>query len=239
MFRRAHHQRIETVLRALDAPLLAEHRCWFGGGTAIALGHDEYRESVDIDFLVSDPLAYRALRQIVREHGLDGLSTQPLVVGREPAIDQYGIRTAVLVDVVPIKVEIVHEGRVDLDVPATADEICGVRTLTSADQVATKLLANDDRWADTSVFSRDLIDLTMMRPTDAALTAGAEKAVGAYGDSVADSLSKAVTHLRQRPQRLDVCLSALRIDLPRASIWQAIRIFEARCGEISALRPAP
>lgn len=54
MFERPHHQRISTVLHALDGCLLLENNCLFGGGTAIALRHGEYRESVDIDFLVSD-----------------------------------------------------------------------------------------------------------------------------------------------------------------------------------------
>jgi hypothetical protein len=42
-------------LNALDARCLAQHGCLFGG-TAIALSHGEYRESVDVDFdvLVSD-----------------------------------------------------------------------------------------------------------------------------------------------------------------------------------------
>lgn len=62
MFERPHHQRIHEVLLALDAPLLREHRCYFGGGTAIALTLGEYRESVDMDFLVSDLDGYRALR---------------------------------------------------------------------------------------------------------------------------------------------------------------------------------
>lgn len=53
MFERPHHQRIAQVLRALNAPLLRENQCLFGGGTAIALRYGEYRESVDIDFLVS------------------------------------------------------------------------------------------------------------------------------------------------------------------------------------------
>jgi hypothetical protein len=54
MFERPHHQRIAQVLGALNAPLLRENHCLFGEGTAIALRYAEYRESVDIDFLVSD-----------------------------------------------------------------------------------------------------------------------------------------------------------------------------------------
>lgn len=235
MFRRAHHLRIESLLRDLDAPLLAEHRCWFGGGTAIALSHGEYRESVDVDFIVSDQPSYRALRQIIREHGLDGICAIPIAVVRAPAIDQYGIRSAVLSQGVTIKLEIVHEGRIELDQPGRHEEICGVRTLAAVDQVATKLLANDDRWADTSVFSRDLIDLAMLRPSNPALAAGAQKAASAYGPSVGESLRKAIDHLRQRPQRLDECIQALRMELPRASVWQSIRDFEARCATVPAL----
>ncbi len=169
MFRRLHHRQVAEVLSILDAPLLAEHSCWFGGGTAIVLANGEFRESVDIDFLVSDPQSYRALRQMVREHGLDALATRELDLGRTPSVDGYGIRASVLVAGVAIKFEIINEGRIDLDTPSSSDEICGLRILTRTDQVATKLLANDDRWADTSTFSRDLIDLAMMKPDTVAL----------------------------------------------------------------------
>ena len=64
MSERPHHQRIAQVLRALNAPLLRENHCLFGGGTAIALRYGEYRESADIDFLVSDLASYRNLRQL-------------------------------------------------------------------------------------------------------------------------------------------------------------------------------
>ena len=63
MFQRPHHQRIARVLDLLDADTLRAHRCYFGGGTAIALRYGEYRESVDMDFMVSELAAYRALRQ--------------------------------------------------------------------------------------------------------------------------------------------------------------------------------
>lgn len=92
MFRRLHHQQVAEVLSILDAPLLAEHNCWFGGGTAIVLANGEFRESVDIGFLVSDPQSYRALRQMVRGHGLDALATRDLDLGRTPSVDGYGIR---------------------------------------------------------------------------------------------------------------------------------------------------
>ncbi|WP_309646944.1 nucleotidyl transferase AbiEii/AbiGii toxin family protein [Nocardioides sp.] len=223
------------VLSMLDAPLLAEHNCWFGGGTAIVLANGEFRESVDVDFLVSDQQSYRKLRQIVRDHGLEALATRELDLGRTPSVDGYGIRASVLVAGVAIKFEIIHEGRVDLDTPSPADEICGVRVLTRTDQVASKLLANDDRWADTSTFGRDLIDLAMMDPDTAALTAGAQKAVDAYGKTVGESLNNAVAHLHERPHRLDAYIRALKMDAPRAVVWQSIRHLSARCAKVEGL----
>ena len=62
IFSRSHHQRIAKVLESLDGDLLKAHNCLFAGGTAIALRYGEYRESVDIDFLVSDLASYRHLR---------------------------------------------------------------------------------------------------------------------------------------------------------------------------------
>jgi hypothetical protein len=226
---------VAEVLSMLDAPLLAEHDCWFGGGTAIVLANGEFRESVDIDFLVSDQQSYRRLRQIVRGQGLEALATRELELGRSPSVDGYGIRAAVLVAGVAIKFEIIHEGRFELDTPSPTDEICGVRILTRTDQVARKLLANDDRWADTSTFSRDLIDLAMMRPDAAALKAGAHKAVDAYGKTVGESLNSAISYLRERPHRLDEYIRALKIDAPRAAVWQSIRDLSARCAKIEGL----
>jgi hypothetical protein len=226
---------VAEVLSMLDAPLLAEHNCWFGGGTAIVLANGEFRESADIDFLVSDPKSYRELRQMVRDHGLDALATRELDLGRTPSVDGYGIRTSVLVAGIAIKLEIIHEGRIDLDTPSPDDEICGLRILTRTDQVATKLLANDDRWADTSTFNRDVIDLAMMRPDTTTLKAGARKAVDAYGKTVGESLERAITSLQARPQRLDDSIRALKMEAPRAVVWQSIRDLSARCATIEGL----
>lgn len=57
-----------------------------------------------------------------------------------------------------------------------------------------KLLANADRRADESSFSRDLIDLAMMRADRKLLEAACAKAEGAYGDSVRDSHGGATDH---------------------------------------------
>lgn len=223
------------MLSRLNAPLLVKHNCWFGGGTAIVLGNGEFRESADIDFLVSGLQSYRQLRQIVRDHGLGALATRELDLGRTPSIDGYGIRASVLIAGIAIKFEIIHEARIELDTPSQDDEICGVRTLTRTDQIASKLLANDDRWADTSTFSRDLIDLAMMKPNTIALKAGARKAIDAYGATVGQSLDRAVTYLQERPQRLDEYIRALKINAPRAVVWQSIRELSARSAKVEGL----
>ena len=104
---------------------------------------------------------------MVRKRGLDPLFTRPMELGRAVSVDGDGIRALVLVAGVAIKFAIIHEGQMALDTPLPEDEICGIRILTPTDQVASQLLANDDRWADTSTFSRDLIDLAMMKPDSA------------------------------------------------------------------------
>lgn len=231
MFEREHHQRIATVLQALDAQALLAHRCLFGGGTAIALRHGEYRESVDIDFLVSDAAGYRALRQLLTgPEGLTPLLRPGMAIeqAREVRADQYGIRTLVRVGGQGIKFEIVREGRIELDPPGTHDVVCGVATLNPVDLAASKLLANADRWRDDAVFSRDLIDLAMMAPPPrAVLQPALAKAQAAYGDSPRADLLRAVDRLRDAPLRLDQCMRAMRMDtISKALLWQRIRNLE-------------
>lgn len=227
MFERPHHQRVARVLRALDGELLREHRCLFGGGTAIALRYGEYRESVDIDFLVSDLPAYRQLRQALT--GRDGLAsvTQP---GAEPLrpigelrADQYGIRTRVQVDDQPVKFEIVFEARIALEAPSADDTVCGVPSLTPLDLAASKLLANADRWLDDGVFSRDLIDLAMMAPRLSLLRAAVAKAEVAYGDAIRRDLGRAIDRMRQRTGWLERCMQLMGMTAPQAQVWQRIR----------------
>lgn len=215
------------MLQALDAETLLASGCLFGGGTAMALRFGEYRESVDIDFLVSRLDGYRTLRQKLT--GPDGLQaiTRPgrsLATVRDLRADQYGIRTVVREGGLDIKFEIVLEGRIALETPGPDDCICGVATLTPLDMAVSKLLANSDRWADDAVYSRDLIDLAMMQPGKALLAAAIDKARAAYGDSVVADLSKAVEALRQRPQRLDHCMRAMAMTtVSKAMLWARIR----------------
>jgi Nucleotidyl transferase AbiEii toxin, Type IV TA system len=227
LFDRPHHRRIATVLEALDADALAANVCLFGGRTAMALRYGEYRESVDIDFLVSKVEGYRHLRQ--RLTGPDGMraisrARHALSQTREVRADQYGIRTMLQVDGVDIKFEIVLEGRIDLEAPSPDDRQCGVATLTPLDMATSKLLANSDRWRDDAVMSRDLIDLAMMAPPKALMKQAMAKAQGAYGDSVAADLASAVEDLRARPHRLDQCMQAMAVTtVSKAALWARIK----------------
>ena len=227
MFEREHHRRVAAVLEALDADLLVANACLFGGGTAMALRHGEYRESVDIDFLTSDLSGYRALRQrLTGPGGINAITRPqtPLEQLREMRADQYGVRTLLGVDGVAIKFELILEGRIALAPPGPDDRICGVATLTPLDMATSKLLANADRWADDSVLCRDLIDLAMMQPAKRLLQLAVAKAKQAYGDSIDSSLLKAIEALRARPQRLDHCMAAMRMTtVPKALLWKWIK----------------
>ncbi|MCO5358346.1 nucleotidyl transferase AbiEii/AbiGii toxin family protein [Acidovorax kalamii] len=226
-YERPHHQRIAHVLGALNGATLRQHGCLFGGGTCIALRHGEYRESVDIDFLVSDAGGYRALRQLLTSP--DGLAAichshaPPLVLLREIRADQYGIRTQVQMDGQAIKLEIVREARIVLEPPAANDTLCGVSTLTHLDLAASKLLANSDRQADDGVFSRDVIDLAMMELPLPALRAALAKAADAYGASVARDLGKAIDRLHTRTGWLERCMQAMAMQMPKAVLWNKVR----------------
>lgn len=227
LFERAHHRDVALVLQALDPKALAARHCYFGGGTAMALRYGEYRESVDIDFLVADLDGYRELRQLLTNR--EGL--QPIVregmrieLARDVRADQYGIRTRVKSGESQIKFEIVLEARIELAQPRQGDRVCGVHTLTPLDLAAEKLLANADRWRDDAVFSRDLIDLAMMKADRALLEAACIKAEGAYGQSVRRSLAQAMDLLKSDSTRLARCMSALKVEaVSKAQLWQAIR----------------
>jgi len=227
MFERPHHQRIAQVLRALNAPLLRDNHCLFGGGTAIALRYGEYRESVDMDFLVSDLVSYRNLRQLLTNPGgVAGIvhaQATSLEQVKEVRADQYGIRTMLRVDGQPIKFEIVLEGRIQLAQPAAKDEVCGVATLCPLDMVTSKLLANSDRWGDDGVFNRDVIDLAMMKPSLALLRQALLKAQAAYGIAIRQDLDKALLRLQTRQGWLERCMQALSMVEPKAVVWQRLR----------------
>ena len=232
MFERPHHQRIAQVLLTLDGSLLRKHCCLFGGGTAVALRYGEYRESVDIDFLVSDIDCYRQLRLLLTSpQGISAIlrkNVRPLTQMRNIRADQYGIRTMLLVAEKQIKFEIILEGRIKLNSPGRDDTICEIATLSPLDMITSKLLANSDRWTDDSVFSRDLIDLAMIRPSLNLLRGAVAKAEQAYGKAIIRDLDKAISKLLSRSNWLERCMEALTINIPKALLWERIRALNTK-----------
>lgn len=209
MFKRDHHNRIQTLLSSLDTEFLVQNKCFFGGGTAIVLALDEYRESVDIDFLCASQDGYRALRNTIDNVSLGALFARPVELAREVRADRYGIRTFLRVDGVPVKFEIVSEGRIQLE--GVLNPVTGVPTLSRVDMYAEKLLANADRYLDKSVTSRDIIDLSMMIGNWGEVpTAAWDKARQAYGPSVDRAFQGAISMVSDRAY-LAQCLSKMHM----------------------------
>jgi Nucleotidyl transferase AbiEii toxin, Type IV TA system len=249
-FQRPRHQAIAQVLQSLDAALLRQHACWFAGGTAIALKYGEFRESVDIDFLVSDKQGYKHLRGLLTDtHGLKNIQVQEAkseadtarnlaVQARDIRADQYGIRTTVEVGSILIKFEIVLEGRVLLESPPKDCSINGIACLTPLDMLTSKLLANSDRHLDRSVYSRDLIDMAMMQPPTALFNKAYAKASMAYGNSISKDLNKAIERVQNEPDWLARCLQAMAIHTPQALIWQNISKLKKQLQQAIKITPS-
>ena len=193
----------------------------------MALRFDEYRESGDMDFLVSNLESYRLLRQsLTGDEGFSGLlrpDGERFRLAREIRADQYGIRTALLLDESLIKFEIVLEARIQIEAATGKDKVCGISTLTLLDMATCKLLANADRWSDDGVFSRDVIDLAMMSPTLPLLRKAVQKAQGAYGQAVTRDLERAIERLQHRQDWLERCMQVMGMALPKAVLWSKIR----------------
>jgi hypothetical protein len=211
---RPRHRTVARILKALDAGVLADAHCYFGGGTRIALELDEYRESEDIDFICSDIVGYRTLRSAITDGSLGKLmrkSRSGVSLLREVRTDQYGIRTVIGVDGAPVKFEIILEARVQV----TAMKVQGipVPALSRVSCFAEKWLANADRWNDTAVLSRDAIDLACMMHSwevNVAL-AGANLAIQAYGAAVGKAARAAAMKLLDDKQYRKHCIENLAI----------------------------
>lgn len=214
MYKRDHHNRIQALLSCLDTGFLSRNRCYFGGGTAIVLELGEYRESVDIDFLCASVDGYRELRNTIDNLSLGEILAQPVELAREVRADRYGIRTFLKIDGVPVKFEIVSEGRIEID--GAINPATGVPTLARTDMYAEKLLANADRYRDKAVASRDIIDLAMMighwGPVPEAAWSKVRKA---YGTSADRAFAEAVALVGNRDY-LEQCLERMHMALELA-----------------------
>ena len=214
MFELEHHQKIISILNALDADFFDEVGAYFGGGTLLALAYDEYRWSKDIDFICPVGEGYHKLRKAINENSYDALfaDTDGLEFPRDIKADQYGVRFAVKLDDFIIKFEIIAEGRIELGEPAYYDW-CSVPCLSFEDSCAEKLLSNADRWGDVAIESRDLIDLAVLRMQDEIPQAAYDKAEEAY--PVIEPLLKAIDKFQGNENYRERCMQALEIEAPQ------------------------
>ena len=104
---RDHHQLIRTALENFNHDFFKENRIIFGGGTRIALELNEYRESIDIDFLCPDKLSFRAVRLETTEKSLGNLVKEDFYYPREIRADRDAVRCFIEIENTPIKLEFV------------------------------------------------------------------------------------------------------------------------------------
>lgn len=212
MFELEHHQQIQFILNSLDSSIFHETGAAFGGGTLITLLNDEYRWSKDIDFICPVGNGYKKLRELVfdsmHKPAVFFSKTDRLCFPRDLVANQYGIRFSVVIDGKPIKFEIVAEGRISLGELEQLDWL-SVPSLGFDDQCTEKLLANADRWNDSSIESRDLIDLAVLRLNKKISDDAINKAESAY--SVIKPLQSALEEFQSKRGYRDSCFEALEV----------------------------
>jgi len=215
MFGLTYHQKILTILNCLRSDFFMEISAYFGGGTILTLLYDEYRLSKDIDFICPIGNGYRKLRAEIYDKGFQAMfqDTPDVRAASEIRADQYGIRFAVEVEDMRIKFEIIAESRITPDPPVFYDWT-SVPCLNFTDCCAEKLLSNADRWADTAVLSRDLIDLSVLRLQAEIPQTSIDKAEAAY--PVIKPLKKAIKFFQTRPEYRNRCFSTLMVRNTRA-----------------------
>jgi len=210
MFGLTYHQKILTVLNALRSDFFTEISAYFGGGTLLTLLYDEYRLSKDIDFICPIGDGYRKLRTEIYDKGFQAMFQDTPIIRAASDIraDQYGIRFAVRVEDIRIKFEIIAEARITPD-PPVFYAWSSIPCLSFTDCCAEKLLSNADRWADTAVLSRDLIDLSVLRLQAEIPQTSIDKAEAAY--PVIKPLKKAIKFFQTRPEYRNRCFSTLMV----------------------------
>ena len=221
-FRRPFHRAVAKLAASLNTDLLLEAQCFHGGGTQLALTHDEFRLSADLDFLCSKRDGYRRVREQVTETSLGQIFRSPIRLARSVNTANDGIRTAIDVDGQIVKFAILIEARLDL-VGKVAPPLA-IPTLAFEYAVAEKFLANADRGLDDATHQRDVVDLAVLAAHHgvASLRPGLELAKRAYGGAVERCLWLVVDSL-QKPGRMPAVCSSLAIDDP-APLRKGLRV---------------
>lgn len=209
MFERTRHNAIMNLLHSFDSQVLQQAECYFAGGTAISLALNEFRESVDIDFLCASVEGYRLLRNLVSDD-LGTLLNKPVNYLRDVRTDQYRIFTVLESDNIPVKVEIVREARIEIS--GSYNSKLQVPMLSQEDLFAQKLLANADRGLDRASMSRDIIDLAVMIDKWGDIPEISwNKATHAYGDQIANYFAKSIKLIHDE-SHLHKCIEKMAMD---------------------------
>lgn len=143
-YKLVHHQVIESALKNFNADFFCDNRIIFGGGTRIALELDEYRESIDIDFLCPDRPSYRAVREQATNIHLNELVLKEFEYERAIRSDRDAVRTIIRHQGVAIKLEFVSFDSYDLTFNFDSKKF-PVPYLSQESCYYSKLLANSDR----------------------------------------------------------------------------------------------
>lgn len=209
------HNQILEVLGSLRADFLEACHIYFGGGTLLTLCYGEYRLSRDIDFLCPYGADFSRLRVALYDRGIDALFDRTrlseIELPQELKTDSYGVRFTLKLGEQIVKFKIIAEGRISLDAPSCPDW-SPVPYLNIVDQVAEKLLANGDRWLDTSTDSRDLIDLAILKLRTPFPLAAIAKAEAAY--RCIAPLQRAIQNFQLKPDYRGRCYERLGIQSP-------------------------
>lgn len=213
MFKYPRHEAIIKLLHSFNQGVLQQAECYFAGGTAISLALNEFRESVDVDFLCASSAGYRLLRNTV-SNNLGELLSKPVNHLREVKTDQYKIYTILESEGIAVKVEIVREARISISGSYSSN--FQVPLLSQVDLFAQKLLANTDRGLDRGMMSRDIIDLAVMIKNWGEIPEESwNKAVEAYGNQISNYFAKSI-QLIHDTRYLKSCLEKMAMD----DYWQ-------------------
>lgn len=241
-YRRPLHRRVARVLALMDAGFLAQAQCFFGGGTQLVMAHGEFRESRDIDFLVSAQAGLRMLRETVNERSLGKIFKGGILLEREVRIERDAFRTFIKEErsAPPLKFEIVLEGRIELR--GAMDGAVGVPALDLRTAIAEKLLANADRGRAREHRSRDAIDLAFLslEVDEGEFAAAHEIARAAYGDVVLRELDEVLKMLSLDARYRAACVEDLLIEDAKAlrKGLERLRANERTLRKNARIRPA-
>lgn len=209
-FKHNHHHRIVSLLNRLNADFLKKADCFFGGGTAIVLLLNEYRQSVDIDFIISSRQGYAMIREAIHAHGLAGIMLDAVPLHGDIRTDRDKIQMWLNPDDQrAIKLEIVYEARIDVTGETSP---WGIPVLSKVDMYAEKLLANADRWHDKSSSNRDILDIAMMLEHWGPIPSQAwQKTTEIYGQSIYHAFIKAIMRLEDQ-RYLKQCIHSMQFE---------------------------